>query len=167
MNSAASRAPHGQIVVDDPRAGDVRALLEDHLRFASGTTPPEDVHALDIDALLDPAVTFFSFRSDGKLLGVAALRRVDGGHAEIKSMHTAEAARRRGIARALVDHLVGVARQRGYRRVSLETGAGDAFAPARELYARAGFTSCGPFADYPDSPNSVYMTLSLRPEHLE
>ena len=84
MSSAASRAPRGQIAVDDPRADDVRALLERHLRFASDATPPEDVHALDIDALLDPAITFVSFRSDEKLLGVGALKRVDGGQAEIK-----------------------------------------------------------------------------------
>jgi putative acetyltransferase len=106
-------------------------------------------------------VTFFSFRAEGELLGVAALKRLDDEHAEIKSMHTAEAARGRGIGRALVDHLVAVARERGFRRVSIETGSGPAFAPARRLYAGARFTPCGPFADYPDSPNSAHMTLYL------
>jgi putative acetyltransferase len=149
------------ISTDDPRADDVRALLERHLAYAHANTVPEEIYALDVDALLDPSVTFFSFRVDGDLLGVAALKRLDHEHAEIKSMHTAQAARRRGIGRALVDHLIGVARSRGYRRLSLETGAGPAFAAARALYARAGFTPCGPFAGYDGSPNSAYMTLSL------
>ena len=149
------------IAIDDPRADDVRALLERHLAFSEATTPAEDRHALDVDALLDPAVSFYSYRVDGRLLGVGALKRLDDEHAEIKSMHTAEAARGRGVARAIVDHLLRVARGRGYRRVSLETGAGAAFVPARRLYASVGFTECGPFADYPASPNSVHMTLSL------
>ena len=149
------------IATDDPRAGDVRALLERHLAFANATTPPEDIHALDIDALLDPAVSFFGYRVDGELLGVGALKRLDDTHAEIKSMHTAAAARGRGVGGAIVDHLLAVARERGYTRVSLETGSGPAFAPARSLYARAQFEPCAPFADYPDSPNSAYMTRTL------
>ena len=108
-------------------------------------------------------MTFFGYRLDGELLGVAALKRIDDGHAEIKSMHTAAEARGRGVGRALVDHLLGVARSRGVSRVSLETGAGPAFAAARALYASAGFSPCGPFADYRPSPNSVHMTLSLSP----
>ena len=149
------------ISTDDPRVDDVRELLELHLSFATANTPPEDVHALEVDALLDPSVTFFSYRLNGELLGVAALKRLDAHHAEIKSMHTAQAARGRGIGRALVDHLIVVARERGYRRLSLETGTGSAFAPARGLYAGSGFTPCGPFGDYRPSPNSAYMTLSL------
>jgi putative acetyltransferase len=151
----------GLISIDDPRVDDVRELLARHLSFAGANTPPEDIHALEVDALLDPAVTFFSFRLDGDLLGVAALKQLDGEHAEIKSMHTAQAARGRGIGRALVEHLVAVARARGYRRLSLETGSGPAFAAARRLYASAGFTPCGPFAEYRSSPNSAYMTLTL------
>jgi putative acetyltransferase len=151
----------GVIAIDDPAADDVRALLGRHLAFARATTLPEEVYALDVDALVDPAVTFFSYRAGGELLGVAALKRIDDEHAEIKSMHTAEAARGRGIGRALVEHLIGVAREQGYRRVSLETGAGPAFAPARRLYASAGFGPSGPFADYLPSPNSAYMTLTL------
>jgi putative acetyltransferase len=149
------------ISTDDPLADDVRELLERHLAYAHANTAPEDVHALDVDALLDPSVTFFSFRVDGELRGVAALKQLDGQHAEIKSMHTAEAARGQGIGRAMVDHLIGVAREAGYRRVSLETGAGPAFAAARRLYASASFTPCGPFADYGASRESAYMTLSL------
>ncbi|HEX5617744.1 MAG TPA: GNAT family N-acetyltransferase [Solirubrobacteraceae bacterium] len=151
----------GVIEIDDPAADDVRALLGRHLAFARATTLPDEVYALDVHALLDPAVTFFSYRVDGELLGVAALKRIDDGHGEIKSMHTAEAARGRGVGRALVEHLIGVARERGYRRISLETGAGPAFAPARRLYASAGFGPSGPFAGYRPSPNSAYMTLTL------
>jgi putative acetyltransferase len=149
------------ITTDDPRATDVRALLERHLAFARETTKPEEVYALDVDGLVDPRVTFFSYRADGEVLGVAALKHLGGDEAEIKSMHTAEAARGRGIGRALVDHLVAVARERGYRRVSLETGSGPAFAPARRLYASAGFEPCGAFGDYRPSPNSAYMALAL------
>jgi putative acetyltransferase len=153
--------PEDEISVDDPRAGDVRELLERHLAFAHANTPPEDIHALGIDGLLEPAVTFFSFRRDGELLGVGALKQLDRHHAELKSMHTAQAARGRGIGRAMLGHLIGVARDRGCRRVSLETGSIDAFAPARSLYASAGFRPCGPFGDYPPGRNNTFMTLSL------
>lgn len=151
----------GEISVDDPRAGDVRGLLLRHLEFAHSHSPPEDVHALDVDGLLDPAVTFFSFRSDGELLAVGALKHLDAQHAELKSMHTARAARGRGIGRAMLDHLIGSARHRGYRRISLETGSMDAFGAARSLYASAGFRPCGPFGDYNPSRSSVFMTLPL------
>jgi len=151
----------GEISVDDPRARDVRALLERHLAFTNATSPPEDMHALDVDGLLDPAVTFFSFRRDGELLGVGALKQLDAGHAELKSMHTTAAARGRGIGGVMLAHLVGVARDRGCSRVSLETGSMSAFAPARSLYASAGFVPCEPFASYIPSPNSTFMTLSL------
>jgi putative acetyltransferase len=150
------------ISTDDPRADDVRALLARHLAHAYAHTAPEEVFALDVDALVDPAVTFFSYRLDGRLLGVAALKRLDGAHAEIKSMHTAEEARRRGVAAALVSHLIERARSLGYRRLSLETGAGPAFAAARALYARHGFEPCAPFAGYLESPNSVCMTLAVK-----
>jgi len=151
----------GVIAVDDPRVDDVRALLATHLAFAHQHSPPEDVHALDVDRLLDPAVTFFSYREDGRLLAVGALRRMDDGHAEIKSMHTASEARGRGIGRAMLAHLVGEARARGYRRLSLETGTMAAFAPARAMYASAGFVPCEPFGSYFHSPNSTCMTMAL------
>jgi putative acetyltransferase len=140
--------PEGEISVDDPRAGDVRELLERHLAFAHENTPPQDIHALDADRLLDPAITFFSFRCRGELLAVGALKDLGERHAELKSMHTAAVARGRGIGRAMLEHLIGVARERGCRRVSLETGSMAGFAPARSLYASAGFQPCGPFGDY-------------------
>ena len=151
----------GKISIDDPRAADVRGLLERHLAFTNAQSPPEDVHALDVEGLRDPSVTFFSFRDEGELLGVGALKELDGRHAEVKSMHTVQAARGRGVARTILHHLLAVARERGYTRISLETGSMEAFAPARTLYATAGFTSCEPFADYRPSPHSTFMTLSL------
>ena len=157
------RSQNGDISRDDPRADDVRALLERHLAFAQAQTPPEDSHALDVEALVEPGVTFFSYRRDGELLGVGALKDLDDGHAEVKSMHTVESARGQGIGRAMVDYLVAVARERGFRRVSLETGTGPVFAPARSLYAGAGFEPCEPFGDYRRTDNNFYMTLILVP----
>ena len=153
--------PDDKIAIDDPRAADVRTLLEHHLEFTNSQSPPEDVHALDVDGLLEPAVTFFSFRLDGVLLGVAALKQLDEHHAEVKSMHTASAARGRGIGQALINHLITVARDHGLQRLSLETGSMAAFAPARTLYANAGFRPCGPFGSYVPSRNSTFMTLVL------
>src|SRR5487761_1612393 len=161
MPGRENAAPAGRIAPDDPRTPDVRALLRRHLEFNRSHTPPADVHALDVSGLLHPAVTFVSFRRDGELLGVGALKRLDGGHAELKSMHTAEAARGRGIGRAILGHLIGMARGRGCHRVSLETGSMPAYAPARSLYASAGFVPCGPFGDYAPSPSSTFMTLAL------
>ena len=153
----------GEISIDDPASADVVALLERHLAFARTHSPPEDVHALDVEALRDPAISFFSCRSGGTLLGVGALKLLGDGHAELKSMHTAAEARGQGIGRAMVEHLLGVARTKGVTRVSLETGTMPAFAPARSLYADFGFEPCPPFADYFESPNSMCMTLVLSP----
>lgn len=153
----------GQISVDDPASIDIRALLDTHLAFARATSPPEDVHALDTDGLAAPDVTFFSMRDNGTLLGIGALRELDGSHGEIKSMHTAAPARGQGVGRAMLDHLLETARSRGYSRVSLETGTMEEFAAARALYLRAGFVECPPFADYFLSRNSVCMTLELAP----
>jgi len=149
------------IALDDPRSDDIRRLLERHLAFNIEMSPPEDMHALDLLGLLDPAVTLFSARTAGELLAIAALKELDPTHVELKSMHTAVEVRGRGIGRAMLHHLLGVARQRGHQRVSLETGSTDAFASARSLYARAGFLPCRPFANYRNSPNSTYMALAL------
>ena len=149
------------IAPDDPAAPDVHGLLSQHLQFAHEHSPPEDVHALDSAGLRHEDVTFFSARLDGTLLGVGALRQLDAGHAELKSMHTLASARGRGVGRAMVEHLLAVARERGCRRVSLETGTMAAFAPARALYASVGFVPCPPFASYRTTPNSMCMTLLL------
>jgi putative acetyltransferase len=151
----------GEISIDDPAAPDVSRLLATHLAFARAPTPPEDAHALDVDGLLDASVTFFSFRRDGVLLAIGALQRLGPDHAEVKSMHTVEAARGQGIGRTMIEHLIAVARESGYRRLSLETGSMVEFAPARALYASAGFEPCEPFGAYRASPNSTYMTLYL------
>ena len=145
----------------DPGSPAALALIERHLAFARATSPPEDVHALDVVELRDPDVTFFGIRDGDELVCMGALKQLDEGHGEIKSMHTAEGARGRGVGGAMLDHLLAVARARGYRRVSLETGSMAAFSPARALYAAVGFEVCEPFAGYPDSANSVCMTLEL------
>ena len=151
----------GCIRLDDPRADDVRALLERHLAFANEHSPPEDVHALDLDGLLQPEISFYSYRVDGQLLGIGALKTLDATHAELKSMHTAAEARGRGVGRTMVEHLLAVARERGITRISLETGTPEAFVPARSLYESFGFEECEPFGQYFVSEWSVCMTLPL------
>ncbi len=146
---------------------DVIALLEEHLRDMHANSPPESVHALDLSGLERPEVSFWSvWDDDGAgtrvLLGCGALKQLDARHGEIKSMRTPARARRVGAGRFMLDHLIATARQRGYARLSLETGTMDAFVPARALYASAGFVPCGSFGDYPaDDPNSCFMTLEL------
>jgi putative acetyltransferase len=159
--TANGRFADGHIAADDPRRPDVRALLARHLDFARAQTPPEHSFALDADGLLDPAITLFSFRADGSVLAIGAIKRLGPHDAEIKSMHTAEAARGRGIARAMLTHLLDVARARGYRRVSLETGTTPDFGPARALYEGAGFQPCGAFGDYQPSSHNTFMALDL------
>ena len=151
-----------RIAPDDPRRADVRALLEAHLGWVALHSPPEDVHALDVDGLVGPTVLFVSCRDPvGALLGAGALKELGAGHGELKSMHTAATARGRGVGRAVLTYLVDEARDRGLTRVSLETGTPDAFAPARALYASAGFAPCEPFGDYAASPYSAFLTLPL------
>ena len=148
---------------DDLRGADVVALLQAHLDDMHRHSPPESVHALDLDALRRPEITFWTMRDEGgALMGCGALKQLDAGHGEIKSMRTAAAHLRRGVAATLLRHVLRTARARGYRRLSLETGAPEAFAPARALYARFGFVECGPFADYAEDPWSVFMTLELQ-----
>lgn len=153
----------GQVVIAvvDPRRDDVRGLLEQHRRLASRVMPPQGVHVLAPDDLLDGDVTVVGAQADGELLGIGALKQLDPEHAELRSMYTAGTARRRGVGRALVDHLVGVAAARGVHRVSLECGAGDAFVAARSLYAAAGFVPCEAFGEYVKTPDNVFMTRVL------
>jgi putative acetyltransferase len=153
------------IAVDDPRSEDVGELLETHLAFSYRVSPADHVHALEIKGLLESGVTFFSARRDGRLLGVGALKRIDDAHAEIKSMHTAEVARGRGVGRAMVNHLLAFAREHDYRRVSLETGAMEEYAAARSLYEGVGFRLCEPFGQYTVNRFSVCMTIELDEVH--
>jgi len=146
---------------DDLRGPEIVALLNAHLDTMRQHTPPESVHALDLEALRKPEITFWTVWDESQLLGCGALKELDEDHGEIKSMHTAAAARGRGVARGLVEHILDEARRRSYKRLSLETGSPEAFAPARELYSAFGFRFCGPFGDYAYDPFSVYMTLEL------
>lgn len=150
-----------RIATDDPRRDDVLALLEEHLADMYATSPAESVHALDPSSLAGPDITFVTARDDDVLLGCAALRALSPEHAELKSMRTATAARRRGVGRLLLDHLLVLAAERGHTRVSLETGAEPYFEAARTLYRARGFVECPPFGDYRPDPLSVFMTIEL------
>jgi len=149
-----------RIAVEDPSAADVHALLEQHLDEMRAVSPPESCHALDLDGLRAEAVTFWTARrdDDATLLGCGALLELSADEGEIKSMRTAPAARRAGVAAALLSTIMNEAKRRGYDRLSLETGSQDFFVPARQLYARHGFRECAPFGSYVDDPNSVFMT---------
>jgi putative acetyltransferase len=144
--------------LDDER---VVALLRHHHATCHAVTPAGSAHALDLSGLRVPAISFWSAWDGGTVLGVGALKALSPDHGEVKSMHTTEAARRRGVGSAMVRHIVEAARARGMRRLSLETGSFAFFAPARALYARHGFVACGPFGDYGADPNSTFMTLAL------
>lgn len=156
-----------QIVVDPLDGPEVAALLREHLEDMYRLSPPESVHALDLAKLRRADVTFWSAWTGGELLGCAALRELDGWHGEVKSMRTTPAHRRSGVGAALLQRVLDEAVGRGYRRLSLETGTQPEFAPARALYARFGFTSCGPFADYVEDPYSAFMTRALAGTHSE
>lgn len=144
--------------LDDPR---VLRLLADHLADMHATSPPESVHALDVAGLRHPDVTFWVLTEGESLLGCVALKQLDAGHGELKSMRTDAAARGRGFGRLLLEHVVAEARARGYTRLSLETGTEDFFRPARALYRSHGFVETAPFADYVLDANSVFFTLDL------
>jgi putative acetyltransferase len=150
-----------RIELDDLTRPEIHALLEEHLQSMYELSPPESVHALDLDELRSPDITFWSVWDDETLLGCGALKQLDARHGEVKSMRTPARLRGRGAARAVLTHIVAEARRRGYERLSLETGVFDAFKPAQRLYESFGFAYCGPFADYVDDPNSVYMTKVL------
>ena len=150
------------IVVDDLSGPRIARFLQDHIDEMVSVSPPGSMHALDLESLRKPEVTFWSVLDGDVLAGCGALKELDPGHAEIKSMRTAPGYTRRGVASLLLRHIVDTAVARGYERVSLETGAFAFFAPARGLYAKHGFEECEPFADYTSDPHSSYMTLLLR-----
>jgi putative acetyltransferase len=124
-------------------------------------SPRESVHALDLSGLRGPGITVWTVWEGNELLGCGALKELDSAHGEVKSMRTARAHLRRGVAQALLERVMGEARLRGYQRLSLETGAQGAFGPARRLYERFGFEPCPPFAGYVEDPNSVFLTRLL------
>jgi putative acetyltransferase len=150
-----------EIKVDDLTGSEIHELLEEHLASMRMHSPPESVHALPVEGLRQPEVTFWTVWDNGELLGCGALKELDAQHGEIKSMRTVVRHLRKGVARAMLQHILAEAARRGYRRLSLETGSMAAFAAAQELYARCGFRYCAPFAGYVEDPNSVFMTLEL------
>lgn len=149
------------IHADDPGTPDIAQLLREHLDDMHRHSPPESVHALDLDALRAPDISFWAVRQESVLLGCGALKQLDPTHGEIKSMRTVTAHLRKGVAARMLAHILDEAKRRAYRRLSLETGSMDAFLPARRLYERHGFRYCGPFGDYVDDPYSVFMTREL------
>jgi putative acetyltransferase len=150
-----------RIVEDDLSGADIRALLEVHFAGMLANSPAESCHFLDFDGLNAPDVTFWSIHRDSELAGCGALKMLDAAHGEIKSMRTAEAFLRQGVAAHMLDHILGEARARGLDRLSLETGSSGAFEPAIALYQRYGFEECAPFADYKPDPFSIFMTRAL------
>ena len=151
-----------RIEADDLSRPQVQALLQEHLDNMYQLSPAESVHALDLSKLRNPDITFWTVWDGPLLLGCGALKELEARHGEVKSMRTPRALRRRGAGRAILAHIVEVARARGYERLSLETGSAEPFKPAQQLYQSFGFTYCGPFASYRADPNSVFMTLALR-----
>ncbi|WP_280385159.1 GNAT family N-acetyltransferase [Nocardia wallacei] len=150
-----------RIVPDDLTAAAVVALLSEHLGEMRANSPRDSVHALDLDGLRKPEVTFWSVWDGDRLAGCGALKELDPTHGEIKSMRTATDHRGRGVGSLLLRHILATARERGYRRLSLETGAQQFFSPAHRLYERHGFRRCPPFADYLEDPHSIFMALAL------
>jgi putative acetyltransferase len=150
-----------EIVVDDLSGPEIAAFLDEHVQQMRAITPLESKHALDLDGLRQPEITFWSVLDGGTLVGCGAIKRLDDDHAELKSMRTASARKRGGIASLLMEHIIAEARRMGFSRMSLETGSADFFQPARKLYEKFGFDYCEPFAEYVLDPHSVYMTRTL------
>jgi putative acetyltransferase len=150
-----------KIAVDDLSGPEIAAFLDEHLQQMRSITPLESKHALDLDALRTPEVTFWTVVDGDTLVGCGAIKRLDAGHAEVKSMRTRPVRRRSGVASLLLGHIIAEARRMGFTRLSLETGSDELFLPARRLYEKFGFAYCEPFADYRPDPNSAFMTRTL------
>ena len=150
-----------RVELDDLTRPAVVALIAEHMAHMHRLNPPEHVFALDLSRLRAPDVSFWTAWEGDDLLGCAALREMSATEGEVKSMRTPEARRRTGAGRALLAHLVGVARSRGYAVLRLETGSHPEYLPAQRLYGSFGFTHCGPFGSYVANDNSVFMELSL------
>ncbi len=146
---------------DDLSGVDVQALVREHMAGMMSNSPIESVHALPLEALQKPEITFWSVWYGNELSGCGALKELDSSHGEIKSMRTKSTFLRMGVAQAMLGRILIEANIRGYTRLSLETGDGDAFKAALSLYERNGFERCGPFADYQPDPFSVFMTKTL------
>jgi putative acetyltransferase len=150
-----------KIIVDDLSGTEIAAFLQEHVDEMRSITPIEAAYALDLDGLRRPGITFWSVLDEDRLVGCGALKRLDAGHAELKSMRTRPARKRTGVASRLLEHIIDEAARTGYTRLSLETGTDEFFLPARRLYEKFGFAYCGPFADYTPSPHNTFMTRTL------
>ena len=150
-----------RIVVDDLSGPAIAAFLTEHIEEMRSITPLESKHALDLDGLRRPEITFWSVLDGDTVVGCGAVKAIDASHAELKSMRTARARKRSGIASMLLEHILGEAIRMGFDRISLETGSAEFFQPARSLYQKYGFDYCEPFADYTLDPHSVFMTRTL------
>lgn len=150
-----------RIAVDDLSGAEIAVFLEEHLQDMRSTTPLESKHALDLEGLRRPEVTFWTVRDGGAVVGCGALQRLDAEHAEVKSMRTAPAVRGGGVASLLLEHIIAEAARMGFTRLSLETGSDEFFRPARRLYEKFGFEYCEPFGDYRPDPLSAFMTRVL------
>jgi len=150
-----------QIRPDDLTGSAIIALLHEHLRCMAEVSPPESRHALNLDGLRQPGISFWTIWSGPDLAGCGALKELDAHHAEVKSMRVAYAFQKQGVASQMLQHLIAEGQRRGYQRLSLETGSMAYFDPARKLYAKHGFIYCGPFGSYKEDPNSVFMTKEL------
>ncbi|MDV2682793.1 GNAT family N-acetyltransferase [Alkalihalophilus lindianensis] len=150
-----------EIRVDDLNGSKVKKLIMDHLRSMGIHSPPESIHALNLDGLRKPEVTFWSAWEGSDLLGCGALKELDANHGEIKSMKTSSNQLRKGVSKKILQHIIDEAKQRGYNRLSLETGSMKEFVPARKLYESFGFESCKPFSTYIENKNSVFMTKEI------
>ncbi|KAF0170458.1 MAG: putative acetyltransferase [Rhodobacteraceae bacterium] len=149
------------IAKESPLGADLALLMQRHTEDMHADTPPESIHMMDAGQLATPEVSFFVLREAGQPLAMGAFKRIDAGHAEIKSMHVLAEARGRGLSRAMLEHLLVEAKAAGFQRLSLETGIQPTFVAARALYYKAGFVDCPPFEGYSEDPNSVFMTRSL------
>lgn len=150
-----------KIVVDDLSGPEIARFLAEHVEQMRSLTPLESKHALDLDSLRKPDITFWSALDGDGLVGCGAIKRLDAGHAELKSMRTRPRRQRSGIASQLLEHILSEAKAMGLTRLSLETGSAEFFLPARRLYEKLGFQLCDPFADYQPNPNSTFMTKIL------
>jgi putative acetyltransferase len=150
-----------EIKIDDLTGKEVSELIREHLQGMTLNSPPESIHALNLEELRKPEITFWSAWEGNDLLGCGALKELDHHHGEVKSMRTSSAHLRKGTAKRLLQHIIDEAKRRGYQRLSLETGSMKAFEPARRLYVSFGFQYCQPFADYSEDPNSVFMTMEI------
>ncbi|MEU4223551.1 GNAT family N-acetyltransferase [Nonomuraea sp. NPDC026600] len=150
-----------KIVVDDLSGPEIAAFLDEHLQEMRSITPLESKHALDLDALRKPEVTFWTVIDGDTLVGCGALKRLDAEHAEVKSMRTRPVRKRSGVASLLLEHIIAEAKRMGFARLSLETGSDEFFLPARKLYEKFGFEYCEPFSDYRPDPYSAFMTKTL------